>query len=91
MHVVLYVYYYMKICALISSHQHLFSLISRFLSEEQKKSVNPKLGDASALEAELRDLREKYFQMSLKYAEVEAQREELVLKLKNTNNKRRWF
>ncbi|KAJ8433321.1 hypothetical protein Cgig2_012889 [Carnegiea gigantea] len=70
------------------------SQLRRFLSEEEKNSGNPKSGDGfdvSALEAELRDLREKYFQMSLKYAEVEAQREELVLKLKNTNNKRRWF
>ncbi|KAE8666131.1 Cytochrome P450 superfamily protein isoform 1 [Hibiscus syriacus] len=36
----------------------------------------------SSLEAELSDIRERYLQMSLKYAEVEAQREELVMKLK---------
>ncbi|KAJ8537729.1 hypothetical protein K7X08_014269 [Anisodus acutangulus] len=34
------------------------------------------------LETELKDIRERYFQMSLKYAEVEAQREDLVMKLK---------
>ncbi|GAB4836342.1 hypothetical protein Ancab_001257 [Ancistrocladus abbreviatus] len=45
----------------------------------------------SALELELRDLRERYLQLSLKHAEVEAQREELVMKLKSTNNRRRWF
>ncbi|KAL2943172.1 Lamin-L(II) [Bienertia sinuspersici] len=44
-----------------------------------------------SMELELRDLRDRYLQMSLKYAEVEAQREELVLKLKSTNNRRGWF
>ncbi|RYQ95599.1 hypothetical protein Ahy_B08g090952 isoform F [Arachis hypogaea] len=34
------------------------------------------------LEAELSDIQERYFHMSLKYAEVEAEREELVMKLK---------
>ncbi|KAI9122346.1 hypothetical protein K1719_007035 [Acacia pycnantha] len=36
----------------------------------------------SMLEAELRDIQERYLNMSLKYAEVEAQREELVMKLR---------
>ncbi|GAB4855015.1 hypothetical protein Ancab_023602 [Ancistrocladus abbreviatus] len=45
----------------------------------------------SALEVELKDLREGYFQLSLKYAGVEAQREELVMKLNSTNDRRRWF
>ncbi|KAL4315176.1 hypothetical protein AHAS_Ahas15G0158900 [Arachis hypogaea] len=36
----------------------------------------------SMLEAELSDIQERYFHMSLKYAEVEAEREELVMKLK---------
>ncbi|XP_057984283.1 uncharacterized protein LOC131168676 isoform X2 [Malania oleifera] len=45
----------------------------------------------SSLEAELRDIRERYFHMSLKYAEVEAQREELVMKLKGSKNGKRWF
>ncbi|KAI4378704.1 hypothetical protein MLD38_016146 [Melastoma candidum] len=44
----------------------------------------------SSLESELRDIRERYLIMSLKYAEVEAQREELVMKLKANKNKR-WF
>ncbi|KAL9257789.1 hypothetical protein AKJ16_DCAP14334 [Drosera capensis] len=44
-----------------------------------------------SLELELRDLRERYFKMSLKYAEVEAQREELVMKMKTMSTKRRWF
>ncbi|CAL1370956.1 unnamed protein product [Linum trigynum] len=40
----------------------------------------------SSLERELRDIRERYLEMSLKYAEVEAQREELVMKLRTTSN-----
>ncbi|XP_057475215.1 uncharacterized protein LOC130763332 [Actinidia eriantha] len=46
---------------------------------------------AALLEAELREIRERYFQMSLKYAEVEAQREQLVMKLKAVNSGKRWF
>ncbi|XP_021897753.1 golgin subfamily A member 4-like [Carica papaya] len=45
----------------------------------------------SYLEAELRDLRERYLQMSIKYAEVEDQKEQLVLKLKAGKNRRSWF
>lgn len=45
----------------------------------------------SSLEAELRDIRERYLHMSLKYAEVEAQREELVMKLKTAKSGKRWF
>lgn len=44
-----------------------------------------------SIQMELKDLREQYFQMSLKYAEVEAQREELVIKLKSTSTRRSWF
>lgn len=44
----------------------------------------------SSLESELRDIRERYLQMSLKYAEVEAQREELVMKLKLAKKGNRW-
>ncbi|XP_051131267.1 intracellular protein transport protein USO1-like [Andrographis paniculata] len=45
----------------------------------------------SSLHAELRELRERYLEMSLKYAEVEAQREDLVMKLKATRQGRKWF
>ncbi|RDX93308.1 hypothetical protein CR513_24445, partial [Mucuna pruriens] len=45
----------------------------------------------SMLEAELRDIQERYFHMSLKYAEVEAEREELVMKLKVAKNKKGWL
>ncbi|XP_073293233.1 uncharacterized protein [Primulina huaijiensis] len=37
------------------------------------------------LEAELHDIRERYLQISLKYAEVEAQKEQLVMKVKALN------
>ncbi|XP_042487633.1 paramyosin-like, partial [Macadamia integrifolia] len=46
---------------------------------------------ASLLEAELKEIRERYFHMSIRYAEVEAQREELVIELKTLKNGRRWF
>ncbi|GAB2276833.1 hypothetical protein Dimus_011546 [Dionaea muscipula] len=76
--------------------------LMRFLSDGQIKDsdaqpasdgVDEKRQGRSmlSLEIELRDLRERYFQMSLKYAEVEAQREELVMKMKSMNTKRRWF
>ena len=45
----------------------------------------------SSMEAELREIRGRYSDMSLKYAEVEAEREELVMKLKTVNNRRSWF
>eukprot|EP01018_Ginkgo_biloba_P020269 Gb_23357 [translate_table: standard] len=46
---------------------------------------------ASSLEAELKDMQDRYFRMSLQFAEVEAQREELVMTIKNMKNGRRWF
>ncbi|KAK4419280.1 hypothetical protein Salat_2340900 [Sesamum alatum] len=45
----------------------------------------------SSLETELRDLRERYLEMSLKYAEVEAEREDLVMQLKATRGGKKWF
>lgn len=46
----------------------------------------------SILEAELRDIQDRYLHMSLKYAEVEAQREELVMKLKMAKtNRKGWL
>lgn len=46
---------------------------------------------ALSLETELKDMRERYFHMSLRYAEVEAEREELVMKVKSLRNGKRWF
>ncbi|KAH9326091.1 hypothetical protein KI387_006269, partial [Taxus chinensis] len=45
----------------------------------------------SSLETELKDMRERYFRMSLQFAEVEAKREELVMQVKNLKNGKRWF
>ncbi|KAF3319775.1 myosin heavy chain, cardiac muscle isoform-like protein [Carex littledalei] len=49
-------------------------------------------GKIAALEAELKDMKERYSNMSLQYAQVEADREELVLKLKATKpTSKGWF
>jgi hypothetical protein len=45
----------------------------------------------SKLEAELTDIQDRYFHMSLKYAEVEAKREELVMQLKMAKSKKGWL
>lgn len=45
----------------------------------------------SILEEELRDIQDRYFHMSLKYAEVESQREELVMKLRVAKSKKGWL
>ncbi|KAL8171021.1 hypothetical protein V2J09_022825 [Rumex salicifolius] len=62
-------------------------------SATPKASTNAKYPENAEhiYQTELKDLRERYFQMSLKYAEVEAQREELVLKLKSSGSRRSWF
>lgn len=45
----------------------------------------------SSLEKELRDLQERSFEISLKYAEVEVDQEQLARKLKAVNNEKKWF
>ncbi|XP_047316543.1 girdin-like [Impatiens glandulifera] len=45
----------------------------------------------SSLEAELKDLRDRYLHMSLQYAEVESQREGLVMELKAAKTGKKWF
>ncbi|KAC9936426.1 hypothetical protein E3N88_45055 [Mikania micrantha] len=45
----------------------------------------------SSLETELKDLRDRYLEMSLKYAEVEAEREDLVMQLKTNNGANKRF
>ncbi|XP_017700665.2 myosin heavy chain, cardiac muscle isoform-like [Phoenix dactylifera] len=57
-------------------------------NNDTKISNNDKI---SSLEVELKDMQERYLQMSLQYAEVEAQREELVMKLKSMKKEKRWF
>ncbi|XP_070035826.1 intracellular protein transport protein USO1-like isoform X1 [Nicotiana tomentosiformis] len=78
--------------------------LQRFKTEERKghsPSSRKPDGDSemvkrfertkTLLETELKDIRERYFQMSLKYAEVEAQREDLVMKLKAAKSGKKWF
>ncbi|GJS13136.1 hypothetical protein Tco_0407608 [Tanacetum coccineum] len=44
----------------------------------------------SSLETELKDLRDRYLEMSLKYAEVEAERGDLVMQLKTNSTRKRF-
>ncbi|CAM8949222.1 unnamed protein product [Rhodiola kirilowii] len=67
---------------------HLYKLQLKRLSEGNNHTVTR---SKSSLEAELRDIKERYLHMSLKYAEVEAQREELVMKLKSARGGKKWF
>ncbi|PWA78668.1 hypothetical protein CTI12_AA212490 [Artemisia annua] len=60
--------------------------------EVDSKTVNSEHDkNISMLETELKDLQERYLHMSLKYAEVEAQREDLVSKLKAVKPGKSWF
>ncbi|XP_009411507.2 uncharacterized protein LOC103993244 [Musa acuminata AAA Group] len=56
-----------------------------------KNNVNEHTDKISSLEAELREMKERYLNMSLRYAEVEAQREGLVMQLKSMKKEKRWF
>lgn len=67
-----------------SQQSKIFSLEAELKDVQQTNKI-------AALEAELKDMRERYLHMSLQYAEVEAQREELVLKLKTTAKGKGWF
>jgi len=66
-------------------------------AERQSESRNGEGNNddkVAQLESELKDMQDRLLNMSLQYAEVEAQREELVMELKNVNaNKKggRWF
>ncbi|CAL9157004.1 unnamed protein product [Musa hybrid cultivar] len=57
----------------------------------ENKTMTTDTNKIPSLEAELKDMKERYLHMSLQYAQVEAQREELVLKLKSMQKERRWF
>ncbi|XP_062117416.1 uncharacterized protein LOC133831219 [Humulus lupulus] len=83
--------------ALEESNKHKAQL-DRLLSDGQKGHAEGEVVPKdeykltmSLLEAELKDIRERYLDMSLKYAEVESQREELVMKLRKAKNGKRWF
>lgn len=81
---------------------HIYQYLSRLLSEGANSnsaapSKKPKAeGEITttkpSLETELKELQDRYFQMSLKYAEVEAEREDLVMMLKASKSTgKRWF
>ncbi|XP_042452903.1 interaptin-like isoform X2 [Zingiber officinale] len=55
------------------------------------KNVNADFERIASLETELREMRERYLNVSLQYAQVEAQREELVMQLKSVKKEKRWF
>uniref|UniRef100_A0A0D9XM48 C2 NT-type domain-containing protein n=1 Tax=Leersia perrieri TaxID=77586 RepID=A0A0D9XM48_9ORYZ len=55
------------------------------VSKDGKENDDDKI---SQLESELKDMQERLLNMSMQYAEVEAQREELVMELKNANAKK---
>ncbi|KAG6500903.1 putative uncharacterized protein MYH16 isoform X1 [Zingiber officinale] len=72
--------------------------LKRVISEKQAgqsnvldKKVNDNCDRISALETELKEMRERYLHISLQYAQVEAQREELVMQLKSVKREKRWF
>jgi predicted transcriptional regulator len=64
--------------------------------EQQSGSMDGKENSdekIAQLESELKDMQDRLLNVSMQYAEVEAQREELVMELKNVNAKKggRWF
>ncbi|CAN1318817.1 hypothetical protein LINPERPRIM_LOCUS30962 [Linum perenne] len=59
--------------------------IRQWLDEEEGESGTR----SSSVASELKDLQERYSHMSLKYAEVEAERAQLVLKLRSDNSGKR--
>ncbi|GJM91383.1 hypothetical protein PR202_ga07746 [Eleusine coracana subsp. coracana] len=66
------------------------------MSDEQSCSTDGKDDSddkIAQLESELKDMQDRLLNVSMQYAEVEAQREELVMELKNINTKKggRWF
>ncbi|KAK8934114.1 hypothetical protein KSP39_PZI014656 [Platanthera zijinensis] len=63
--------------------------LNGFLSEKDSKAETS--SKISSLETELREMRERYLHMSLQYAEVEANREELVMQLKSVKKEKKWF
>ena len=71
-----------------NSHSH---SLTKSTAEDDTVTKDSNGRTNSSLEAELIDIRERYLNMSLKYAEVENQREELVMKLKAAKNVKRWF
>lgn len=73
--------YKMQLKSLLATRANDHSLMPKSMTGDALLEIQPGQ-DKSSLEEELIQLRESYRQMSLRYAEAEAQREELVMKLK---------
>lgn len=82
--------YRVQLKSLLSGEQSNHSYADKKVRDEGGVKKEGYKDKVSSLEAELREIQERYSQMSLKYAEVEAEREELVMKLKTVNS-RSWF
>ena len=82
---------YYHSCRYLSTNDNIHG--NDFNKSAAEDGLRNKEGDTniSLLEAELKEMRERYFHMSLRYAEVEAQREELVMKVKSMKIGKRWF
>ncbi|XP_030542665.1 sporulation-specific protein 15-like isoform X3 [Rhodamnia argentea] len=76
--------YKMQLKSLLSTRANDRSHMPKSMTEDVLLEIQPGQ-DKSSLEEELIQLRESYLHMSLRYAEAEAQREELVMKLKARN------
>ncbi|RVW97717.1 hypothetical protein CK203_028110 [Vitis vinifera] len=82
--------YRVQLKSLLSGEQSNHSYADKKVRDEGGVKKEGYKDKVSSLEAELREIQERYSHMSLKYAEVEAEREELVMKLKTVNS-RSWF
>ncbi|XP_030450917.1 uncharacterized protein LOC115673035 isoform X2 [Syzygium oleosum] len=76
--------YKMQLKSLLSTKANDHLDMPKITTEDALLEIQPGQ-DKSSLEEELIHLRESYLHMSLRYAEAEAQREELVMKLKARN------
>ncbi|XP_021830760.1 intracellular protein transport protein USO1-like [Prunus avium] len=84
--------YKVQLDRMLSEARHNHSETRRNSKAEAEKAAKERYERSrSSLETELKDIRERYLHMSLRYAEVEAQREELVMKLKAAKGGKRWF
>ncbi|KAJ6850560.1 interaptin-like isoform X2 [Iris pallida] len=76
----------------VPEHDTMFHQASKVASlEAELKDMKHQASKVASLEAELKDMKERYLHISLQYAEVEAERGELVMKLKAMSKAKKWF
>lgn len=86
-----------ELAAALEANDMYKAQIKSFVSEGQVHQLDVEVAgmtinkEHDKVETELKELQERYLHMSLKYAEVEAEREELVSKLKVARPGRSWF